>query len=380
MPTLPHPLTLEDRALARNRWSVRRALWEQTLFIGAVYTALAVVALALWWRMDATWIAQIAALIRRHESALALIALVAGSASTRVALQRDARRHYASAYAALPIQHEMQQWRDRHVRARTIGRMFAAAAIGLALFALRDLAAALTAAASLRWSLIAAFLGMVLMPAPRWTSTLREGGSQRARAAHPPQWLASLSVTTLPYLPNWWWQRAGQTWMRGRAATMLAVGLLLAPSEVAAFLLPVTLLLIGALVNGLDVAHRLAGDAQYLLAARPPKATLLWRALWPLHVALTLALTGAFGVVLMALQLPALLVALVMVALMITASVDLLLAVVLRRTPARLTLARSQVVVITVAIASGLPILLPVFVVALAGMLVRNLRRDAAHA
>jgi len=34
MPTLPHPLTLEDHALAANRLKLRRALWEQTRFEG----------------------------------------------------------------------------------------------------------------------------------------------------------------------------------------------------------------------------------------------------------------------------------------------------------------------------------------------------------
>ncbi len=380
MPTLPHPLTLEDHALARNRLRVRRTLWEQTVFGIAVYALLVMVALAWWLRMDAVWIAQAAESIRRYESVLALIALAAGSVFARLALHRDARRHYASAYAVLPIQHEMQRRRDRRLRALLIVRMLVATLLGLALLALRDPPAALIAADSLRWSLIVAFLGIVLMPAPRWAKTLRSEQPTRARAASAPPWLVWLSVPTLPYLPNWWWQRAGQTWMRGRAATILAVGLLLAPSEVAAFLLPVTLLLIGALVNGLDVAHRLAGDTEHLLAARPPKATVLWRALWPLHVVLTTLLVGFSGIVLMALQLPVLPVLLVLITLLIAASVDLLLAVVLRRTPVRLTMARTQLVLITVAITSALPLLMPLVVCALLWTLIHRLRKDAAHA
>ena len=97
---LPHPLTLEDHALARNRLRVRRTLWEQTVFGIAVYALLVMVALAWWLRMDAAWIAQAAESIRRYESVLALIALVAGSVFARLALHRDARRHERTASAA----------------------------------------------------------------------------------------------------------------------------------------------------------------------------------------------------------------------------------------------------------------------------------------
>jgi hypothetical protein len=52
----------------------------------------------------------------------------------------------------------------------------------------------------------------------------------------------------------------------------------------------------------------------------------------------------------------------------------------LRQAPQRLTLARTQLLLVTIAIASGLPLLLPVLAIAVLWVLARQLRADAAHA
>ena len=52
MPALTHPLTLEDRALSRNRWRQRRAAWGQSLFLGVVHAMLATLAVMLWLQLD----------------------------------------------------------------------------------------------------------------------------------------------------------------------------------------------------------------------------------------------------------------------------------------------------------------------------------------
>ena len=380
MSSVPHPLTLEDRALNGNRWRARRVLWAQTVFVGTMYAALAT-ALVLWWLdADVAWLPQALAALQRHAAMLAVLGLLVGAAMTRQALHRDALRHNASAYAALPIQREMQQRRDWRVRAGLVaGWSGAAAVLGIAL-ALRDGAAALAAAESLRWSLVAAVLATVMVPAPAWTPRVSEERTRSARVASTPRALVWLSVAALPHLPEWWWQRAGQTWMRGRATGVLAVGLALAPTEAAAIIVPITLLLFGALLNGLDVAHRLAGDVERLLAARPPAATQVWRALLPLHAVLAIAIAACVGSMMLAIGVPTVLMLALVAMWLIAASIDLLLAIRLRQAPQRLTLARTQLLLVTIAIASGLPLLLPVLAIAVLWVLARQLRADAAHA
>jgi hypothetical protein len=168
--------------------------------------------------------------------------------------------------------------------------------------------------------------------------------------------------------------------MRGRAASALATGLLLAPSEAAAIVVPITLLLLALLINALDAAHRLAGDVARLLAARPAAPRRLWRNLWPLHALLTAALVLAVASLLHLLGAGLGFAMLVVVALMLAASVDLLLAVVLRDAPQRLGIARTQCLILAAALASAFaPLVLPGAILLLAA-LARRVARDDAHA
>jgi hypothetical protein len=153
-----------------------------------------------------------------------------------------------------------------------------------------------------------------------------------------------------------------------------------APTEAAAIIVPITLLLLGALLNGLDVAHRLAGDVVRLLAARPPRATHIWRALLPLHALLASALAACAGILLLAIGVSVVLMLVLVGMWLIAASIDLLLAIRLRQAPQRLSLARTQLMLVTIAIASGFPMLLPALAIAVLWVLARQLRAEAAHA
>ncbi len=161
---------------------------------------------------------------------------------------------------------------------------------------------------------------------------------------------------------------------------MLTIGLLLAPTEAIAVLVPLTLLMLGALISALDVAHRIAAQLSSALAARPPRAGTIWRALWPLHLAVTMAIVLFVVALLQLLQVASITTAAIGLAVILVASLDLLLAIECRRVPQRLGIARAQVVLIGAALASGLPPLVPLFVVALIWLLGSRVRKDAARA
>jgi len=380
MPAFPHPLTVEDQLLAGNRWRARRELWPQSLFLFGMYAALAAVALLFWLRVDAATVAALVVAVRQHEVDLALLTLALSAAVTRRALLVDALRQRAGAYAALPIWREMQARRDARTRALWILRAGASVVTVLVLFALRDGADAWTLTRSLVWSVFALVLAGVFVPTPRRALSNLEATSARARLAVAPRWLDALSSASLPHLPQWWWQQAGQVWLRGRASTTLAVGLLLAPMEAAAILVPLTLFMLVALVSALDVAHGLAAQLTAVLAARPPQARALWRALLPLH-SLLVALVVLFVAALLHLvRAPASWLLIASLGIVLVASVDLLLAIVVRRAPQRLPIARIQVLLIAIAIASALPPLLPLFAAALLYFLARRVLADGAHA
>ncbi len=378
MPALPHPLTLEDQMLAGHRWQARRALWPQTLFLAATYGVLAWVLVLLWWRVDAHWITAGAMWIRAHETLLALAAIGVAMVLARTRLRRDARRHAASAGAAMPVWRDMQRRRD--TRTRMVLGLHAVASVTLVvgMVALHDPGAAWSSAASLRWSLLAALLTIVFMPAPAGRASTQ--ATRPPRLAQVPRWLASLGSTDLPHLPQWWWQRAGSAWMRGRAATAMATGLLLAPTEAIAILLPMSLLMLAALFNALDVAHRLAAEVASVLAARPPCARRLWRALWPLHLGLTGLLAFVSSVLLQLVRITPAVTLVIGVAVVITASIDFLLAIVLRHAPHRLGLARMQLAVLAAALASAMPPLLPLAASGLLVLLARRVWRGDVHA
>lgn len=378
MPALPHPLTLEDRALAAHRWQARREARGQSLFLVAAYAVLAWLTLAAWLRHDAGWIASTLAWIHGHAVALAVAALVVSGWTMRRLMAADARRHARSSHAALPIWREMQRQRDTRLRWRFALQLSGALVCLAALVALQDVVAAWTMLDGLRWSWLAAVLALVFVPPPRRSS---EGiGLDPPRLARAPAWLHWLDTPALPHLPQWWWQRAGASWMRGRAASALAFGLLVAPSEAAAIVVPVTLLMLMALANGLDIAHRLAGDVSQLLAERPPHARRIWRCLLPLHLLLALSLVSLVLALMHALGLGPLALALLAAALCLTAQIDLLLALLLRQQAARLGLVRVQCAVVAAALASAFPPLLPVAAAGLWLWLMRRVWTEAAHA
>jgi len=378
MPALSHPLTLEDRSLAANRRRAWREAWAQSLFVGGSYAVFAMLAMAAWLRLDPDLLAPAADWIVAHATALALGALVAAAWTMRRRLGADARRHAQSSHAALPVWRDAQRQRDTRLRWQFAAGLVAAGGVLVGLFALHDASAALGVAGALRWSLLAAVLAIVFVPPPRSAIAATTAASPRLAAA--PRWIAALATHDWPHLPQWWWQRAGSSWMRGRAASALATGLLLAPSEAAAIVVPITLLLLALLINALDAAHRLAGDVARLLAARPAAPRRLWRNLWPLHALLTAALVLAVASLLHLLGAGLGFAMLVFVALMLAASVDLLLAVVLRDAPQRLGIARTQCLILAAALASAFaPLVLPGAILLLAA-LARRVARDDAHA
>lgn len=378
MPALSHPLTLEDRSLAANRRRAWREAWAQSLFVGGSYAVFAMLAMAAWLRLDPDLLAPAADWIVAHATALALGALVAAAWTMRRRLGADARRHAQSSHAALPVWRDAQRQRDTRLRWQFAAGLVAAGGVLVGLFALHDASAALGVAGALRWSLLAAVLAIVFVPPPRSAIAATTAASPRLAAA--PRWIAALATHDWPHLPQWWWQRAGSSWMRGRAASALATGLLLAPSEAAAIVVPITLLLLALLINALDAAHRLAGDVARLLAARPAAPRRLWRNLWPLHALLTAALVLAVASLLHLLGAGLGFAMLVVVALMLAASVDLLLAVVLRDAPQRLGIARTQCLILAAALASAFaPLVLPGAILLLAA-LARRVARDDAHA
>lgn len=380
MPALPHPLTLEDQLLARNRGRARRELWAQSLFIVALYAALGGFALLSWLGVDTTRVLAVVAAVERHQGALALLALVAAVLATRARLRADARRHLASAHAALPIWRDLQLGRDRRLRTQLVLRLVLGFALAVTLIAVHDGSAAWAAADALRWSLVAAFLAIVLAPAADARRLVSEGAQPRARAATVPRWLSALARPALPHLPQWWWQRSASLWLRGRAATAVGIGLLLAPAEAAAIVLPIVLLMLMALLNALDVAHRLAADIESALAARPPMPKLLLQALWPLHATLTLVAAAFLALILLVLQASWPLCVLVAIAVMLLSALDLRLAVLLRRDARRIRIARTQVLLVLAALASALPMLLPLAALALLVALERRLRAESTHA
>jgi hypothetical protein len=378
MPALSHPLTLEDRSLAANRRRAWREAWAQSLFVGGSYAVFAMLAMAAWLRLDPDLLAPAADWIVAHATALALGALVAAAWTMRRRLGADARRHAQSSHAALPVWRDAQRQRDTRLRWQFAAGLVAAGGVLVGLLALHDASAALGVAGALRWSLLAAVLAIVFVPPPRSAIAATTAASPRLAAA--PRWIAALATHDWPHLPQWWWQRAGSSWMRGRAASALATGLLLAPSEAAAIVVPITLLLLALLINALDAAHRLAGDVARLLAARPAAPRRLWRNLWPLHALLTAALVLAVASLLHLLGAGLGFAMLVVVALMLAASVDLLLAVVLRDAPQRLGIARTQCLILAAALASAFaPLVLPGAILLLAA-LARRVARDDAHA
>lgn len=380
MPALPHPLTLEDQMLARNRSRVRRELWGQSLFVAAAHAALALLGLLLWLRVDPAQLQRATTMVTQHQVGMALLALLAGLAATHARLVADARRHLASSHAALPIWREMQSVRDRRLRARLILGTALGLALAIGLLALHDLGVAWSAAGALRWSLAAAFLAIVFAPGANAGTVLAHATARSARMASLPRWLGWMQRPALPHLPQWWWQRSASLWLRGRAATSLALGLLLAPTEATAILVPVTVLMLMALLNALDVAHRLGGEVESALAQRPPSPRLLSRALSPLHAALSLAIAAFLALLLQLLQAPALLAALVAAAVLLLSAIDLRLGLLLRREPRRLPLVRTQVLLVLAAVAAAMPpLLLPLAIVLLVAC-ERRLRAESAHA
>ena len=375
MPALPHPLTLEDRLLAGNRWRARRAALGESMFLGAGYAALLLLAVWAWLRLDARAVAAVAAWIDVQATALTLAALLATAWAMRHRLTLDALRHARSSQAALPIWRETQRRRDVRVRTRFALALTLAAAAAWGLLALHDAQAATRIAAALRFALLAAWLAVVFVPAPRHGPDRMRG--EQARLARVPRWIDVLARRDVPHLAQWWWQRAGSTWMRGRAATALAAGLLLAPSEAAAVVLPLALLVLMALVNALDVAHRLGGDAARLLAERPPGARRLWRNLWPLHLTLAAMLVVLVLGVLHLVGVGASALLAVGAAILLIAQIDFLLALLLRRHPERWPIVRLQAAVVAIAVAGAFPPLLVVGAVAgWAWLLQRVLRED----
>lgn len=366
--------------LARNRWRVRRELWEQSLFVAAAYAALALLGLLLWLRVDPAPLQRAAAMVAQHQVGVALLALLAGLAATRARLVADARRHLASSHAALPIWREMQAARDRRLRARLILGTALGLALAIGLLALHDPGVAWSAAGALRWSLAAAFLAIVFAPGANAGTVLAHASARSARMASLPRWLGWMQRPALPHLPQWWWQRSASLWLRGRAATSLALGLLLAPTEATAILVPVTVLMLMALLNALDVAHRLGGEVESALAQRPPAPRLLSRALSPLHAALSLATAMFLALLLQLLQAPALLAALVGAAVLLLSAIDLRLGLLLRREPRRLPLVRTQVLLVLAAVAAAMPLLLLPLAIVLLVACERRLRAESAHA
>lgn len=380
MSALPHPLTLEDRLLARNRGRARRELWAQSLFVAFLYAALGGFALLLWLGVDGARVQVMVLAAERHQVALSLVALVAAVLTTRARLRTDARRHLASAHAALPIWRDVQAGRDRRLRAQLVLRLALGFVLAVALVAVHDGAAAWAVADALRWSLVAAFLAIVLVPAADPRRLVSAGVQPRARAATVPRWLGGLARPALPHLPQWWWQRSASLWLRGRAATTLAVGLLLAPSDAAAILLPIVLLMLMAVLNALDVAHRLAAEVESALAARPPTPKVLLQALWPLHTTLSLAAAVLPALILLLLRAPGSLCAGVAIGVLLLSALDLRLAVLVRRDVRRLPIARTQVLLVLAALASALPMLLPAAALALLWTLARRLHAESMHA
>lgn len=378
MPALPHPLTLEDRMLAGHRWRARRVALAQTLFSGFAAALLAALALVAWLNSNPRWLAPTLDWLDGHAAPLALAALGASAWAMRQRMAADARRHAASSAAALPIWREVQRQRDTRLRWRFALQWTAALALLVGLTALHAGYAVWPALDALRWSWLAALLAIVFVPAPR----VRPDDTHvlPPRLARVPAWFAIFGSRALPNLPQWWWQRAGSTWMRGRAASALGVGLLLAPSEVAAMVVPLIALLLMALVNALDGAHRLAGAISQLLAERPPRPRQLWRSLLPLHgalasllVALVLALCQQLGFGTMAL-------ALIAATAFLVVQIDLLMALALRHRPARLVSARRQCALVAAALASAFPPLLLLAVAVLWVLLMQRIWRDAGDA
>jgi hypothetical protein len=154
----------------------------------------------------------------------------------------------------------------------------------------------------------------------------------------------------------------------------------LAPTDAIAILLPFVLLMLMAVLNALDVAHRLAAEIESALAARPPTPKVLLRALWPLHATLSLAAAVLPALILFLLQAPGLLCAGVAIAILWWSALDLRLAVLLRRDARRIRIARTQVLLVLAALAGALPMLLPVTALALLVALERRLLAESAHA
>jgi hypothetical protein len=378
MPALTHPLTLEDRALTRNRWRQRRVAWGQSLFLVVVHATLATLAVMSWLQLDPRKLVSAARWVDLHASVLALAALLGAAWAMRRQLVADARRHAGSSHAALPIWRDVQRHRDTRLRWRFALQLTTTMLVAAALVAVHDVATAGSALDGLRWSWLAAVLALVFVPAP----SHRPGTAATSlpRIARVPNWIAVFASRTLPHLPQWWWQRAGTTWMRGRAASALAIGLLVAPSEAAALIVPVVLLMLMALINALDVAHRLAGEISMLLAERPPVTHRLWRDLMPLHTLLTMLLIAPVLALLhlLGLGVPVLLVVAVVIAL--AAQIDLLFALVLRHRPARIGVVRLQCIVVAAALASAFAPLLLLAAVMLWALLMRRVWRDGPHA
>ncbi|MCC6563079.1 MAG: hypothetical protein IT478_17120 [Xanthomonadales bacterium] len=380
MPALPHPLTLEDQLLARNRGRLRRELWGQSLFVALAYAALALLGLLLWLRVDPVQLGRISTMVERHQVALAVLALLAGVAATHARLVADARRHFASSHAALPIWRDTQAARDRRLRTRLVLRAALGFALVPLLLALRNPAAAWAMAGALRWSLAAAFLAIVFAPGANVRAVLAQDTARRARPASLPRWLGWMQRPALPHLPQWWWQRSASLWLRGRAAASLAIGLLLAPTDAAAILVPISVLMLMALLNALDVAHRLGSEVESALAQRPPSPRVLSLALRPLHAMLSLAAATRLALLLQSLQAPAVLAVLVAAAVLLLSAIDLRLALLLRREPHRLTLVRTQVLLVLAATAGAMPLLLPLLAPALLIACEQRLRAESAHA
>lgn len=378
MPALPHPLTLEDRMLAGHRRRARREVAAQSLFLGVAGALLAAFALAAWLNSDPRWLAPTLTWIDGHAAPLALAALGASAWAMRQRMAADARRHVASSAAALPIWREVQRQRDTRLRWRFALQWTAALALLVALAALHAGDALWPALDGLRWSWLAALLAIVFVPAPRLRP--HDAHLLPPRLARVPRGFAIFGSREFPNLPQWWWQGAGATWMRGRAAGALAFGLLIAPSEVAAIVVPLIALLLMALVNALDGAHRLAGAISQLLAERPPRVRQLWRSLMPLHGALALLLVALVLALCHRLGSGTAMLALIAVTTVLLVQIDLLMALTLRHRPARLAPVRRQCVLFAAALTSAFPPLLLLAAVVLWALLMQRLWRDAGDA
>ena len=380
MPALPRPLTLEDQMLPRNRGRLRRELWGQSLFVAGRMRRSRCSACCCRCAWTPRGCSPVAALVERRQVTLAVLAMVTGVAATHARLVADARRHLASSHAALPIWRDMQAARDRRIRSRLILSAALGFALALLLLALHDHAVAWATGDALRWSLAATFLAIVFAPGANARALLAHTAARSARMASLPRWLGWMQRPALPHLPQWWWQRSASLWLRGRAATSLALGLLLAPADAAAILVPISVLMLMALLNALDVAHRLGAEVETALAQRPPTPRLLSQALRPLHAALALAIAAFLALLLQLLQAPLLLVALVASGVLLLSAIDLRLALLLRRQVRRLTLVRTQVLLVFAAVASAMPLLLPVLMITLLVGCERRLRAESAHA